>query len=135
MPRKGITQNDVVAAMAEIEDRGENPTVRSVRAHLGTGSDTTVSKYMAQIRLKAETNSEEVPDIPTPLAKKLSTIFHEVWKASYQQADEESRVHRQNLHNAGYSIGALKDLLLELADKASESEKYYHRAAQRPKKQ
>ncbi len=51
MSRTGITFNDVAAAANAIQDQGDTPTIDKVRAELGgTGSNSTISKYLNQWR-------------------------------------------------------------------------------------
>ena len=43
---RGITESDVHTAADEIVGLGERPTVERVRAHLGTGSPNTVTRWL-----------------------------------------------------------------------------------------
>lgn len=43
---KGITETDVHTAADEIVAAGERPTVERIRAHLGTGSPNTVTRWL-----------------------------------------------------------------------------------------
>ena len=43
---RGITESDVHTAADEIVDGGERPTVERIRAHLGTGSPNTVTRWL-----------------------------------------------------------------------------------------
>ena len=43
---KGISENDVHAAADALVAQGERPTVERIRAHLGTGSPNTVTRWL-----------------------------------------------------------------------------------------
>ena len=43
---RGITESDVHTAADELVGRGERPTVERIRAHLGTGSPNTVTRWL-----------------------------------------------------------------------------------------
>ena len=43
---RGITESDVHTAADEIVAGGERPTVERIRAHLGTGSPNTVTRWL-----------------------------------------------------------------------------------------
>ena len=43
---RGITETDVHTAADELVTRGERPTVERIRAHLGTGSPNTVTRWL-----------------------------------------------------------------------------------------
>jgi len=129
MPRRGITKNDVATAVASIEDRGEKPTIRSVRKVLGTGSASTISKYMAQLRIEAETGSEGIPDLPQDLELKFMTVFQEIWKSSNEIANQENVKLRAEMCNAGFTFGDIKDALSDLVGKVESYEEYFQDAA------
>lgn len=43
---RGITESDVHTAADEIVAAGDRPTVERIRAHLGTGSPNTVTRWL-----------------------------------------------------------------------------------------
>ncbi|WP_440086012.1 DNA-binding protein [Stenotrophomonas sp. S11A1a] len=43
---RGITETDVHTAADELVAKGERPTVERIRAHLGTGSPNTVTRWL-----------------------------------------------------------------------------------------
>lgn len=46
MVNKGLKQEEVFQAAIEIERQGEEPSTKKIREHLGSGSLTTISKYL-----------------------------------------------------------------------------------------
>ncbi len=72
---RGITESDVHTAADEIVGAGERPTVERIRAHLGTGSPNTVTRWLETwwralgARLGTHQHSLSVPDAPEAVAK------------------------------------------------------------------
>jgi len=71
---KGITETDVHTAADEIITAGERPTVERIRAHLGTGSPNTVTRWLdtwwKQLgeRLQKQQAHRALPQAPDALA-------------------------------------------------------------------
>lgn len=59
MARKGITQAQVFNAADAISSTGQNPTVASVRAKLGTGSFTTITAHLRAWKEQVVTSAPE----------------------------------------------------------------------------
>src|SRR3546814_4557706 len=72
---RGITESDVHSAADAIVDAGERPTVERIRAHLGTGSPNTVTRWLETWwqglgqRLQAQQASLSSPDAPDAVGK------------------------------------------------------------------
>lgn len=71
---RGITESEVHTAADEIVSQGERPTVERIRAHLGTGSPNTVTRWLETWwqglgrRLDAHHRSVAVPGAPEAVA-------------------------------------------------------------------
>ena len=71
---RGITESDVHTAADEIVGAGERPTVERIRAHLGTGSPNTVTRWLETWwqglgqRLHAQQARLAVPAAPDAVA-------------------------------------------------------------------
>ena len=71
---RGITESDVHTAADEIGRAGERPTVERIRAHLGTGSPNTVTRWLETWwqalgdRLQVQRAHLAVPDAPELVA-------------------------------------------------------------------
>jgi hypothetical protein len=67
---RGITETDVHAAADELVAKGERPTVERIRAHLGTGSPNTVTRWLETwwqglgARLNSHATRLSIPDAP-----------------------------------------------------------------------
>ncbi|WP_425602397.1 DNA-binding protein [Luteibacter aegosomatis] len=66
----GITEAQVHAAADALVEAGDRPTVERIRAHLGTGSPNTVTRYLDSwwgglgVRLAAVRASAAIPAAP-----------------------------------------------------------------------
>lgn len=85
---RGITESDVHTAADEIVVGGERPTVERIRAHLGTGSPNTVTRWLDTWwrglgdRLEARQGRLAVPDAPEAVA----TLAGEWWGLALEHA-------------------------------------------------
>ncbi|HEY0491085.1 MAG TPA: DNA-binding protein [Telluria sp.] len=92
---KGITENDVHAAADAVLAGGDRPTVERIRAHLGTGSPNTVTRWLETwwravgTRLTAQHARLALPEAPTEVAAAASRL----WELALQRAgaDAEAR--------------------------------------------
>ncbi len=107
MPRPGITKDDVARAMGELEAEGKSPTVRLVRAHLGTGSSTTILHHMAAVRTAATPRQPEPVAVPEILLEQL----HALWQNSVDLASKENEAIRRAAHGAAYQLARSKEEL------------------------
>lgn len=85
---RGITESDVHSAADAIVDAGERPTVERIRAHLGTGSPNTVTRWLETWwqglgqRLQAQQASLSLPDAPDAVGK----VAGELWRLALEHA-------------------------------------------------
>jgi chromosome segregation ATPase len=93
---KGVTESDVHAAADAILAGGDRPTVERIRAHLGTGSPNTVTRWLETwwrtvgTRLAAQQTRLALPAAPTEVAAAASRL----WELALQRAgaDAEARL-------------------------------------------
>lgn len=71
MARKGITQAQVFNAADAISAAGQNPTVASTRAKLGTGSFTTITAHLRAWKEQVITSKPETSDVPEEVTAAL----------------------------------------------------------------
>jgi len=90
---RGLTELDVHHAADDIVSLGQRPTVERIRAHLGTGSPNTVTRWLetwwssvgSRLRQRAfESGRPEVPDDVIALAQRC-------WSAALEGATEQAR--------------------------------------------
>jgi chromosome segregation ATPase len=93
---KGVTESDVHAAADAVLAGGERPTVERIRAHLGTGSPNTVTRWLETwwravgTRLAAQQTRLALPEAPAEVAAAASRL----WELALQLAgvDAEARL-------------------------------------------
>ncbi|MCU1084966.1 DNA-binding protein [Stenotrophomonas maltophilia] len=88
---RGITETDVHTAADELVAKGERPTVERIRAHLGTGSPNTVTRWLETwwnrlgTRLQpARPNLEDAPAV-------LAELAGQWWELALKHAQEAAR--------------------------------------------
>lgn len=89
MAREGITQAQVFNAADAISSTGQNPTVASVRAKLGTGSFTTITAHLRAWKEQVVTSEPEPSDVPEEVTAALGRAAEIVWKAANEHFARE----------------------------------------------
>ena len=90
---RGITESDVHTAADEIVAGGERPTVERIRAHLGTGSPNTVTRWLEtwwqglSRRLQAQQARLAVPEAPDAVA----VLAGELWRLALESAKDNAQ--------------------------------------------
>lgn len=89
MARTGITYIDVENAAQQLQGRGKNPTVDSIREMLGTGSKSTIAQHLRTWK------AELLPD-QAMLPQELLSLVSGLWEKLNASADERvERVERE----------------------------------------
>jgi len=89
MAREGITQAQVFNAADAISAAGQNPTVASIRAKLGTGSFTTITAHLRAWKEQVITSEPEATDVPEEVTTALGRAAEIVWKAANEHFARE----------------------------------------------
>lgn len=88
MSRLGVTYDEVAEAAFAINQTGAVPTIDKIRAHLGgTGSNTTISKYLQQWRQQIFSTNNSSSKPPTPDLVKVAV--DRVWDEIHEQTNQE----------------------------------------------
>ena len=126
MKNPAVTYNDVACAAATLVSRHEFPSIRSVHAHLGRGSFTTLARHLETWRKETPSGNPESPN------RTISQDFRRIL------AQEISRHVRQSVAAKSEEVGrlarSLREALVEnarLAYKIDEREKEAVRKEQR----
>ncbi|MHB1948865.1 MAG: DNA-binding protein [Gammaproteobacteria bacterium] len=96
MTRLGITFKDVETTAEEILATGENPTIERIRRALGTGSNSTIAKYLQDwraIRLLASKNDSATQNT-APDA--VNAAVAQVWEKIRNESATEIKSIREN---------------------------------------
>ena len=98
MSRLGITFEDVAHAAFSIQQNGENPTIDKIRAFLGgTGSNTTISKYLSawrsQVHLVTESQDQKLttPDVVKAAVDRVWQEMRDSTNAEITAITEEAK--------------------------------------------
>ncbi|WP_303635501.1 DNA-binding protein [Stenotrophomonas tuberculopleuritidis] len=103
---RGITESDVHTAADELVAKGERPTVERIRAHLGTGSPNTVTRWLEtwwnRLGTRLQQARPDLNDAPAVLAE----LAGQWWELALKHAREAA--HRE-LAEAEQSLAAQRD--------------------------
>lgn len=90
---RGITESDVHTAADELVAKGERPTVERIRAHLGTGSPNTVTRWLETWWNRLGTRLQRArPDLEgAPVV--LAELAGQWWELALKHAQEAA--HRE----------------------------------------
>lgn len=83
MSRTGISYLDVTQAISRLQGRGENLTVEGIRSVLGTGSNSTIARYLRQWRSEADQGGS-IQGIPA----ELNELITGLWEKLQAKADQ-----------------------------------------------
>ncbi|VAW62970.1 Tn4651 auxiliary cointegrate resolution protein T [hydrothermal vent metagenome] len=92
MARAGINYIDVTKAAQAIQDKGQNPTVDRVLAHLGTGSKSTIAPLLKQWKIE-QGQVVDAAGLPDDILKAVKGIHERLQQSAevkIEQAMEES---------------------------------------------
>lgn len=79
MARPGVTYQDVANAAQSLFVEGKNPTIELIRAHLGTGSSTTIAMHLKTWKTKqAEVNLLDKDNLPSELIASMQGLWARV---------------------------------------------------------
>jgi chromosome segregation ATPase len=91
MSRIGITFEEVKKAIVELQGRQKNPTVDAIREILGTGSKSTIARYLREWKAQHGLGSDSDGRLPSDLLG----IVNGLWDALQNKADEQINQYRQ----------------------------------------
>ncbi len=99
---KGISEQDVHHAADDIISLGERPTVERIRAHLGTGSPNTVTRWLdtwwqtVGFRLRQRAVEAAAPGVP----ERVANLSQRLWQAALQEAGELASTQLESARHA-----------------------------------
>lgn len=98
---RGITEPDVHTAADELVAKGERPTVERIRAHLGTGSPNTVTRWLEtwwnRLGTRLQPSRPDLDDAPAVLAELAGQWWELALKHSREVAHRELAETKQSL--------------------------------------
>jgi hypothetical protein len=96
MTRLGITFKDVEITAEEILAAGENPTIERVRWVLGTGSNSTIAKYLQEWRAIRLLASKHDSAIQNTAPDAVNAAVTQVWEKIRNEAANEIKAVQEN---------------------------------------
>ena len=95
MPRIGITEPQILAAIEALQGRGEAVTKVTVRKELGdTGSYGTISAFLQRWR---DQRAQEIPEEALPIPDPVQGLFAKAWTMAQSMAQAELAPQREAL--------------------------------------
>jgi colicin import membrane protein len=117
MAREGITFQQVAAAAEALVGEGQQPTIRSIRDKLGSGSPNTVHKHLAVWRESRPVAAATAPELPQALT---AAIAAEIKRAAAQARAEVEHHLTQALQEASELANAGEMIETELKNLAEQ---------------
>lgn len=112
---RGITESDVHTAADAIVNAGERPTVERIRAHLGTGSPNTVTRWLETWwqglgqRLQAQQAKLSLPEAPDAVANAAGELWRMALEHAQASANEALAAERVVLQEEQTALQADRD--------------------------
>ena len=116
MARAGITYGEVTKAISGLQGSGKKITIETVRNYLGTGSHSTISKYLSDWR---KTNEVGLLDSGEHLPEDVLSFTKGLWQRLHETAQTEIQA---NQEEAGKKVQESKDAMI-VAHRALEETK------------
>jgi len=110
MGRSGISYHDVSKTIATLQGQQKNPTVDNIRSVLGTGSKSTIARFLREWKAEQGLSSTDPASIPSELLALVKGLWERLQTKSATQVTDYQR---------------------ESDAKVSEAEQQVHQAAQR----
>src|ERR1039458_1489066 len=101
MARTGLSKERIADAATRLHAEGRPVSTRLVRIELGAhGSNTTISRMLAELGVKCKAMPKSVPEVPEELQKLFANAVVSMWRSSSEIAlkriqDIESRCEQQ----------------------------------------
>jgi uncharacterized protein (UPF0335 family) len=92
MANIGIDRNDVFVAAEAVLASGKEPTIKGIREKLGTGSLTTVSKYLKEW----SANRLKQSPVATP-PEEFAIASQQLWAMAYREAEKALQAQKNTL--------------------------------------
>lgn len=116
MARTGITQEQVFAAIAALQSRGERVTPTTIRAELGgTGSFGTIGAYL---KVYKEAQAAVPEPEPQPVPETVQILFQRAWSAAQATAQADLSSERESLQAEMTALQAELDEITADKDEA-----------------
>jgi chromosome segregation ATPase len=119
MARTGIQFSDVENAALELQGSGKIPTIDGIRDILGTGSKSTISKYLRTWRAK---QTEIEGTLPHELAALVTGLWKKLHTGADQRIDDIKAEHQQQVQKLNQTCTEIQQTQSELKKQLHHSE-------------
>ena len=119
MGRTGISPTDVANAALQLQGRGKTPTVDGVRDILGTGSKTTIARYLNEWKA---TQGEAQGKLPSALLSVVTGLWEQLQTLADERIVQEVRVYETDKQAGQAKLSALRNTHQELTNKLHKTE-------------
>ncbi|MHB1947565.1 MAG: DNA-binding protein [Gammaproteobacteria bacterium] len=124
MSRVGITYEEVAQAAYEIEKKGETATIDKIRAHIGgTGSFTTISKYLNMWRQKiipASKRNEDISTTPDIVKAAVDRVWQDMRDETNKEIEGIKTEAQKLVEDAEHRAQITEELLNKVSSELSE---------------
>jgi chromosome segregation ATPase len=93
MGRIGITYHEVTKAIAALQSLQKNPTVDNIREVMGTGSKSTIARFLREWKAKQGLHKDDDGALPSDLL----SIVNGLWYAMQEKADHQTALHQKEM--------------------------------------
>src|SRR3990167_453628 len=119
MGRIGITYHEVAKAISTLQGQQKNPTVDHIREILGTGSKSTIARFLREWKSKNGLQNEDDGALPSDLINLVKGL----WGALQEKADNQSA---ESIKECDEKIAQFQQELNEYKQSQSESAAKIH---------
>ena len=119
MGRIGITYHEVAKAISTLQGLQKNPTVDHIREVLGTGSKSTIARFLREWKSKNGLQNDDDGMLPSDLLN----VVKGLWDALQEKADNQSA---ENIKEYDEKIAQLQLQLSQYRQSQSESAAKIH---------
>jgi hypothetical protein len=91
MGRIGISYHDVAKSISTLQSLQKNPTVDNIREILGTGSKSTIARFLREWKSKNGLQNDDDGVLPSDLLN----VVKGLWGALQEKADRQSAAYNQ----------------------------------------
>lgn len=123
----GISYEEVQLTAEKILSEGENPTIERIRSNLGTGSNSTIAKYLQRWRQHSSLTTKSKISAPPDMVK---VAVDRVWNEIKEQTDKEIdsiKIEAQTIvENAEKKVELAEFNLKQLKTQFDQLQEVYH---------
>lgn len=119
MGRTGISPTDVANAALQLQGRGRAPTVDGIRDILGTGSKTTIARYLNEWKA---TQGEAQGKLPSALLSVVTGLWEQLQTLADERVAQEVLVYKTDKQAGQVQLSVLRNTHQELVSKLHDLE-------------